>query len=579
MIRKTLIASLALAALAAPLAAQVKTKDLPTASTFTTGDFLVGDINVSGTRTTQKVPFNLLPAVTSATAPLSLTGGTLSIATGTTGSTVAIGNDTRFPASVTGLRLGAGAGSADTAATIGSGLQLVGGTLSATGTLSGITGLVKANGGTPSAAASGDAIPLNPADLSYPPRLWLRADSARAVGNGNAVTTWGDQSGNGYNATGTGSPLYIASGINSLPVIRFSGSAKMATGSGCTVTANNYTGFMVAKVTSHTIATQANLFSWTSNNHHMIASGGAGALDVGLYDTGGYSGYMWLPLNTPFVLSWISSPSGIQFRVNGQSLYDGFSNPRQIGGLGPASSLGSTTINTANIFNNQFSQITVGDLAETIIYPAALTPGEVAGVEAYLASRYALTVRNNFAITKRVVLFGDSRSCPTNAAQGAGASTLSSLRNALGLSWLVLTAGISGNTPAQMAARVETDVTPFYDANLSKNVCVILGGVNALAAGTSGSTIYTNLMSCVSAARTAGYKVALCTELQNTDLSGPQETQRQALNTLIRATAVPGSVDAIIDTDAGLGSGQPTHPSSAAGITIANTIAAVVTTL
>jgi len=37
--------------------------------------------------------------------------------TGTTSSTVAIGNDTRFPASVTGLRKGAGAGSADTAAT------------------------------------------------------------------------------------------------------------------------------------------------------------------------------------------------------------------------------------------------------------------------------------------------------------------------------------------------------------------------------------------------------------------------------------------------------------------------------
>ncbi len=41
---------------------------------------------------------------------------------GTSGSTFAVGNDTRFPASVTGIRIGAGAGSADTAAsTTGSG--------------------------------------------------------------------------------------------------------------------------------------------------------------------------------------------------------------------------------------------------------------------------------------------------------------------------------------------------------------------------------------------------------------------------------------------------------------------------
>jgi hypothetical protein len=61
--------------------------------------------------------------------------GTLAFAqipTGTSSSTVAIGNDTRFPASVTGIRIGAGAGSADAALTIGSGLSLTSGTLVAT---------------------------------------------------------------------------------------------------------------------------------------------------------------------------------------------------------------------------------------------------------------------------------------------------------------------------------------------------------------------------------------------------------------------------------------------------------------
>ncbi len=48
----------------------------------------------------------------------STSGGTITftVSTGTTSSTVAIGNDTRFPASVSGLRKSAGAGSTDTAA-------------------------------------------------------------------------------------------------------------------------------------------------------------------------------------------------------------------------------------------------------------------------------------------------------------------------------------------------------------------------------------------------------------------------------------------------------------------------------
>lgn len=64
---------------------------------------------------------SILKSLVSANSLLSVSNNgsgdyTLTVNSGTTGSTVAIGNDTRFPASVTGLRKGAGAGSLDVAA-------------------------------------------------------------------------------------------------------------------------------------------------------------------------------------------------------------------------------------------------------------------------------------------------------------------------------------------------------------------------------------------------------------------------------------------------------------------------------
>lgn len=55
--------------------------------------------------------------------------------------------------------------------------------------------------------------------------LWLRADAGVTYDGSNNVSAWADQSGNGKNATATGTqrPLYVSSDINGMPVISFDG--------------------------------------------------------------------------------------------------------------------------------------------------------------------------------------------------------------------------------------------------------------------------------------------------------------------------------------------------------------------
>jgi hypothetical protein len=57
--------------------------------------------------------------------------------------------------------------------------------------------------------------------------IWLAADAIVGLADGDRVTTWADGSGNGNDATSAGlaRPMYKTGILNSLPVVRFLGSA------------------------------------------------------------------------------------------------------------------------------------------------------------------------------------------------------------------------------------------------------------------------------------------------------------------------------------------------------------------
>ena len=57
--------------------------------------------------------------------------------------------------------------------------------------------------------------------------LWLdAADSSTITQVGGAISQWRDKSGNGYNATGFSSPLYVNNVVNNLSVVRFNGTSS-----------------------------------------------------------------------------------------------------------------------------------------------------------------------------------------------------------------------------------------------------------------------------------------------------------------------------------------------------------------
>lgn len=99
-------------------------------------------------------------------------------------------------------------------------------------------------------------------------KIWLQANQITGLNDGDAVTTWSDSSGNGYNATqSTGSlkPLYKTNIKNGLPVVRFDGTDDFLEGTSLTMSQPEI--FVVAYFAQ---ATQANY-------DYLLSLGNSGA--------------------------------------------------------------------------------------------------------------------------------------------------------------------------------------------------------------------------------------------------------------------------------------------------------------
>ena len=211
--------------------------------------------------------------------------------------------------------------------------------------------------------------------------LWLKADagvlngSGNPASNGDVVATWQDQSGNGNNGTSSGSlqPTYATNALNRNPVVAFNLSQITLPNLGLT---SDFSIFMVRQQTSVAIYP----IPWEFTNAYYVHCP---------YGTSS-SFCQWRPsvrtnpnVNTTsyYVLDWIETGSECDLYNNGTltAQYTGGSAPN-LSGAGMW--LGDDALHNGTGI--------VGNTAEFIVYPTALSTANRQQTENYLLGKYGL---------------------------------------------------------------------------------------------------------------------------------------------------------------------------------------------
>lgn len=224
--------------------------------------------------------------------------------------------------------------------------------------------------------------------LEYTPQnysgleLWLKADSLSASDN-DLIDTWSDLSGQGHDATQTGSnrATYIENQINGLPVIRFDGVDDYYDDSH---SYNSRTVFVVYRVSSVSQDTNdlGQLWGEYAAGVHVACDARGGGNSQGFsFDGSGGSGGIYSLDNNAF--SGVVTNSNTQAWVYDQThlVTTQFTattaiSQQVIGNLFPSFPVG----------NHQFG----GDIAEIIVYSTDLSSAEIDAIKTYLNTKYSV---------------------------------------------------------------------------------------------------------------------------------------------------------------------------------------------
>jgi uncharacterized repeat protein (TIGR01451 family) len=279
------------------------------------------------------------------------------------------------------------------------------------------------------------------------PRLWFKADEGVTT-TGTTVTAWADQSGNGSNATGVGTPVYKTNALNGYPTIEFSGAPdRLATPALQLFATNN------APLTTFVVFDTDNAEGQKFLINHGVPPVCSNSFEIG-YDTGtgtgsgnfgihkGCSNATIAPANTitnntfnlmtNVVFATGTTPNNQAIYQNGTALtlantltgwvsagsYSTSSRPIDIGAR---NDYGSGTYNAHH----------VGDIAEVLIYQRNLTTAERERVHSYLALKYGMTLTHDYQSSAGTLLWDVGASGGyDNDIAGIGVDTVSSLSQA-----------------------------------------------------------------------------------------------------------------------------------------------------
>jgi hypothetical protein len=203
--------------------------------------------------------------------------------------------------------------------------------------------------------------------------LWLNASAGLTL-SGTDVSTWADQSGNGKDATasGTARPTYQSSGINGMPAISFNGTTNRMTGS-AVLTARPATIFAVVNFSvSQNIGA---IFQQTNFILYRGFNGGA-STEFRLFNGTDLTSSNTIPNNTPVLLEAIANGASSTLFSNGVQRASGNAGTSAISdGYELASFSGSPRTIV---------------IAEIIVYNTNLGASDRQLVEDYLNTKYSI---------------------------------------------------------------------------------------------------------------------------------------------------------------------------------------------
>lgn len=201
-------------------------------------------------------------------------------------------------------------------------------------------------------------------------QVWLAADEITGLSDGDPVATWADLSGNGSdatNATGADQPLYKTGILNSLPVVRFDGSTDELILPNLGLAADAFTMIGVFIPTADNlvqIVSNGNLVFALYNNLYHMKRGSALTFPASATTNG---------IGNLISVVCSGTPAGY---VNGVDV------------TGTTSSTFTSGLYYGLARNNHWQ----GDMAEVLIYDAALGSTEREAAESYLADKWGITI-------------------------------------------------------------------------------------------------------------------------------------------------------------------------------------------
>ena len=206
--------------------------------------------------------------------------------------------------------------------------------------------------------------------------LHARYDTTQlSLNDGDAVSTWTDETGNGYDLTAGSAPSYVASGLNGNPIVQFDGSGNYLDAAFTTVSQAFHIFIVVTQRRINTSSSERYMGSADSTNWTFQQL--ADADDVNMFAGSNFNNSGVADTNA-HIYSCLYDGSNTTLRQDGTIIATGNAGTNGMDGL---------TLGT----NNNGDNPAPIDVAECLVYPMDKS-GVQSDVESYLADKWGITI-------------------------------------------------------------------------------------------------------------------------------------------------------------------------------------------